>query len=170
MSAPSDRTFLALDNALRQAVLAEIDASMSHARRDAEDQRRDAELRANAFVEHARRDAEAAADAALAREYADVRRHATERVLAAKQAALAELRTRSRDAVICLRDDTRYSEMLDRLMARAQARLGSGTLIIRDPPPVGGIIATNGVQRLDYTLPALAERALEARAETIEEL
>ena len=50
-------------------------------------------------------------------------------------------------------------------MARDQ--LGPGARIERDPPELGGVVATAGTRRVDYTLTALAERALNDHADEV---
>jgi len=75
---------------------------------------------------------------------------------------LEEARARAREAALGLRENPGYPELLERLKRTAIAQLGSEAELEIDPPSVGGVIARAGSVRVDYTLPALAERELEA--------
>jgi vacuolar-type H+-ATPase subunit H len=101
------------------------------------------------------------ADQIRARARADA--HAEQ--LAARERNLQELRRAVRDAALRLRHDRRYPALLDDLQVMARAQLGPDARIERDPTPVGGIVATAGRRRVDYSLPALADRAIAAHPE-----
>jgi vacuolar-type H+-ATPase subunit E/Vma4 len=83
---------------------------------------------------------------------------------------LEEVRARAREAAVRLREDPRYPELLERLKRIAIAQLGNEAELEVDPSGVGGVIAHAGSVRVDYTLPALAERALEALDGELERL
>ena len=88
----------------------------------------------------------------------------------ARSAVLAELRDAIRGAVAGLRTAPDYPELLDGLTRRARSRLGPGAVIVRDPEPLGGIVAELAGERIDYTLPALADLALADLGAAFEEL
>lgn len=122
----------------------------------------EAEARAKALVKQARLEGERAAAGEALRRRSVGRRRARELRLRAQQALLDEVRTRAREAALALSEDPRYPELLERLRRIAIAQLGSEAELEIDPPSVGGVIARAGSVRVDYTLPALAERTLEA--------
>ena len=159
MPAP-DRSLDALDSALRRSVAQRVESRIARARQDAETRMQRAQAEATAIERRARDEGEAAADAVAARARAALRRESTATVLGAERRALDELRARVRDAVLGLREAPDYPQLLDGLTARARARLGAGADVVRDPDGLGGVIAQHERRRLDYTLPALAERAL----------
>src|SRR5664280_943997 len=68
-------------------------------------------------------------------------------VLTAQRDLYDELRACSRAAVARLRDDPDYPRMLARLSDRARAALGSAAVL--GEPEDGGIVATDGVRRVD---------------------
>jgi vacuolar-type H+-ATPase subunit E/Vma4 len=160
----------ALDDALRRSVEERVESLLARARRDAAARVERAQQEADADARRARAEGEATAALILERENARMRRDSATIVLDAKRAALRELRDRVHEAVRGLRAEPDYDDLLDGLTARARARLGSDAQVIRDPADVGGIIAEQAGQRLDYTLPALADRALAGLGEAIEDL
>lgn len=137
------------------AVLAEADAEASAqidgARRQADD-----------LVARARTRGEAEGRVAAARAAAVERSFARLEILAAQREAHDELRVRARAAVLALRDEADYPELLDRLAGAARRDLGDGAEIERDPPGAGGVRGRAGTRRVDYTLVALAERCTDA--------
>ncbi len=82
-------------------------------------------------------------------------------VLATQRVAYEELRRRARTAVLALRDDPGYPELLERLAAACRRDLGEQAQLEIDPPEAGGVRARAGTRRVDYTLIALAERCVE---------
>jgi vacuolar-type H+-ATPase subunit E/Vma4 len=88
------------------------------------------------------------------------RRQASAIIMEAQEAARVQLITQLRHDAMRLRDDPRYAQLLDGLEAAARRQLGPDTIITRDPTVAGGIIGSDGDRNLEYTLPALAERAL----------
>jgi hypothetical protein len=154
---------------VRRAVLADAraraDEIVANARREARE-----------VVDRAERDVdEAVADAVrrstiAARAHADQLRaraatdaHAEE--LSAREEIRQQLRDAVREAARGLPDDPRYPGLLDGLEARARTQLGPDARVERDP--TGGIVAVAGSRRVDYSLPALAERAIEAHPEVV---
>jgi vacuolar-type H+-ATPase subunit E/Vma4 len=75
-----------------------------------------------------------------------------------------------RVAALGLEDDVRYPNLIDMLEVLARNQLGPTARIERDPDGLGGLVAVDGSRRVDYTLPALAERALESLADKVAQL
>lgn len=151
----------ALDRKLRDSARARADHVLADARDDVEERLARARESADALVATARRDGETTADVQAARDRSDARREAVSTVLGARNDVLNALRTRVRDAVIQLRTAPDYDQLVDGLIARARAQLGADAEILVDPDDRGGIVAFVTGRRVDYTLPALAERAFE---------
>jgi len=164
----TDDALSPLDAALRDAVDQVGRDIVAQARERASALARQAQQDAEDLARRAREEGEAAADLVLAREGAALRRDSTAIILDAKAAVLAELRAAVRDAVVGLRTAPDYPELLDGLVQRAISRLGPKAVIVRDPEPLGGIIAEVPGRRIDYTLPALADLALAELGTTFE--
>ena len=150
---------------LREALLADARARAAQLRAEAEEHVR-AELaaaraHADALVARARGEAEQRAALAALRGSSAQRREAQRRILEAQRAAYDALRADAATAVLGLRDEPGYAQLLDRLEADARARLGAGAVVERDPGGAGGVIARNGGRLIDATLPALAAQALD---------
>ncbi len=90
--------------------------------------------------------------------------------LVAKRALVEELRAQTLAAALDLRDDPRYGPLLERLSQTAEAQLGPGAEIEVDPPGLGGARARAGDVSVDYTLPALVERAIQDLGAELEAL
>jgi vacuolar-type H+-ATPase subunit E/Vma4 len=165
-----DGSLDALERALRDSVAARTDTLMREASREADERIAKARHEAEALVNRARREGEATTDALLARERAALRRETVTTVLAAKSSVLDGLHARVRAAVLELRAAPDYPRLLDGLAARARAQLGGQAVVIVDPDELGGVIAELDSRRVDYTLPALAERAMTALGASVEEL
>lgn len=148
---------------------AEADRLLAEARRRAEQQVAQARRQVEALVERARAEGKAAAEQQAAAELARARRQARALVLATQREAYEELRQRARRALETLRGSEGYDRLLRRLSLAVQARLGDAPELVVDPPE-GGIIARRENRVLDYSLPALLERCLEARAEEVARL
>jgi vacuolar-type H+-ATPase subunit E/Vma4 len=147
-------------------------ALLAEARRRAQEILAQAEVEASEQVEPARRQADAVVAAARARGEADGRLEsgrdeAAERfaarmtVLAAQRTSYDELRRRARAAVLTLREEADYPELLERLAAAARRDLGDGAQLQIDPPDLGGVLGTAGTRAVDYTLTALADRCID---------
>lgn len=95
------------------------------------------------------------------------RRRAHAEVLAARAALRADLADRARVAVEQLADDPRYPALLEHVERLALAQLGDAAIVTREPPPVGGVVATSGSRQVGYRLAELAERALGAIADEV---
>lgn len=168
-----------LDAEAHDALAPVRDALLETARRDAEvtidAARRAAAARiararadVTALVEHARADGCAEAAEVVARDHARARREARAAVLAAQTWLQDEARTRARRAVEGLRDGPAYPLLLERLTAQARAALGDDADV--HETPTGGVCASAGSRRLDLSLTALADRALDAMTEDAEQL
>ena len=149
---------------LRAALRAEADAEAEQRRDEVEEEgtRRlaEARVRADAIVEQARRDGVQEAERQARRWRASARRRARELRLEAERSLVDELRLRAYDAALELRTDPRYPELLERLSDAARSQLGTDVRLEVDPPEVGGVVARAGSMSVDYSLPALVDRAI----------
>jgi vacuolar-type H+-ATPase subunit E/Vma4 len=159
---------------LRAALLAEAEDEAerlnAEARAAAKDRLVEAERRAAAFVAAAREEGEQAAVREGRRRLAAGRREAGELRLRAQRALLEAVRAGARDGALALREDRRYPRLLEQLEQAVVAQLGEGAELEVDPPGVGGIVGRAGSVGVDYTLPALADRALDALGGELTEL
>ena len=130
----------------------------------------DAEARAHELARQGRREGEDAAAKVALRRRATATRRAREILLQAQRRQIEELQRRSREAVLLLREDNNYPELLERLSWAARDQLGPGTEVELDPPAFGGVIGRSGRMSVDYTLPALAERAVASLGDELESL
>lgn len=137
-----------------RAASADADQTVAAARHDTDE-----------ALERVRRRAEATARARAERAQEDARRAANTELLRTRDALQREVADRIRDAVSRLPDDPRYPALLDRLEQLARQQLGPDAEIVPDPD--GGLVATAGGRRVDYRLPALADRASDAIADEV---
>jgi vacuolar-type H+-ATPase subunit E/Vma4 len=142
---------------LRGEAAAEADAELAKTRRQA------AAILAEAR-EQGERDGAAIAAAAEAR----ARRQARGSVLAAQRRAYETLRQRCRSAASDLRHDPDYPRLRERLVRLARERAGPGA--VAHETPGGGAVAEADGRRVDCSLAALADRALDALGQQIEEV
>lgn len=156
---------------VRQALLedagATAEAILAAARRSATDTVAAAEREVEAEVERARRRSEAIARAAADQALARARRDAHRAVLEARDEVRRRLETEVRAAVLRLPEDPRYERLVERLHAVARSQLGEDATVYADPE-AGGVVAESDGRRVDYTLVALAERALAGLADRVE--
>jgi vacuolar-type H+-ATPase subunit E/Vma4 len=117
----------------------------------------------------ARAEGAAQADREMAITRAHEQRRSHRIVLEARRQAYENLGTRARAGARELRPDPAYPALLDRLEQLSREQLGGGATIDRDPAD-GGVVAEAGGRRVDYSLPALAERCLGRLGAEIEEL
>jgi vacuolar-type H+-ATPase subunit E/Vma4 len=159
---------------LRDALLAETEADARRhlAEVEAECVRTvaEAEREAHELAAQGRREGEQAAARAAVRRHATAARRAREIRLRAQQEQVEELTRRSREAVLRLREDSRYPELLERLARAAREQLGPDTELELDPPKRGGVVGRKGAASVDYTLPVLVERAIASLGDELEEL
>ncbi len=137
---------------LIDAARAEQADTLGSARRDAEER-----------IRTARAEGLAAADAAAAEQRARTRREAREIVLAARRAVWEQARERLRTAAGQRREQPGLTEALAGL---AREQLGDDAAVSVDTD-VGGVIATHGSRSVDYRLPAVADRLLDAHREEV---
>jgi len=125
----------------------------------------EAEARAHELAREGRHEGEEAA-----RRCATATRRARELRLRAQSRQVEELQVRSRAAVLRLQEDSRYPALLDRLARTAREQLGPDAEVEVDPPGLGGVIGRKGRVSVDYTLPALADRAIASLGDELEGL
>ncbi len=130
----------------------------------------EAERLADAEIERAARRGAASAQARANQELAHARSVAHREVLEAKDDIRGRFQEALRAAALNLRNDARYPALVDELERLARDQLGPNTTIERDPNGLGGIVSVSGARRVDYTLPALADRALESVADEVGQL
>ncbi len=94
------------------------------------------------------------------RRRAAANRRAREVRLAAQRGLVDDLRLRANEAALELREDARYGGLLERVSQAAKSQLGADAEIEVDPPDLGGVRARVGSTSVDYTLPALVDRAI----------
>jgi hypothetical protein len=138
---------------------ADADAALAEADADADSALAEARQQAAAILADARARGERDAAVAEARERARARREARSTVLGAQRAAYEELRRRGEAAARALRTGPGYPALVASLSACARAELGPAA-VIREHPD-GGVVAEVPGRRLDATLAALADRALD---------
>lgn len=159
---------------VRTALLDDADTEarriVAEATHDADSTVAETEADANAEIERTRHRSQMSARARADQKLERLRAESHRDVLRAKDDIRRRLIDAVHDAVLDLRDDPRYPELLRGLEARCIAQLGPGASIERDPADGGGIVATADTRRLDYSLPALAERALDSLADDVAEL
>lgn len=151
---------------------AEADAERRRAEIEAECEQLLSEARATAssLVEHGRHEGRLAGEQERARRRGTALRRAREAHLGARGALYRELRDRAGAEALQLRTHPDYELLLDRLAEAAKARLGAEAEIEVDPPDTGGVFARSGRRSVDYTLPALAERAIGELGREVEQL
>jgi vacuolar-type H+-ATPase subunit E/Vma4 len=142
---------------LRAEAAAEADAVLAQARRQAA-----------AIVAEAREKGEQDGAAIAAAAQARARRQARALVLTAQRRAYETLRRRCRAAAAELRHDPGYPRLRERLAALALARAGPDAVV--GEAPDGGVVAEGEGRRVDCSLGALADRALDALGPRVEEL
>jgi vacuolar-type H+-ATPase subunit E/Vma4 len=149
----------------REALLADArrraEEIVAQAEEQAREQTEPAREQAEEIVAAARAQGEADGRLEAAREEAMQRFSAHMTVLGAQRESYEELRRRARAAVLALRDEPGYPELLDRLAAAARRDLGDDAQLQIDPPDVGGVRGTAGTRAVDYTLAALADRCVD---------
>lgn len=130
----------------------------------------EAERKAEAEIERAARRGAASAQARADQELAHARNVAHREVLEAKDDIRGRFQEALHAAALNLRNDARYPALVHELERLARDQLGPNTHIEPDPNGLGGIVGVSGARRVDYTLPALADRALESVADRVGQL
>lgn len=159
--------------AVREALLADAreegERILGEARDEAEDRIAEARSQADQLVARARARGRAEGRVQAAHDAAMERASARFSVLSAQRRSYEELRTRARAAVLELRDQEGYAELVERLTASVRRDLGEGAEIERDPPG-GGVRASAGSRSVDCTLPTLARRCVDDLGVRLERL
>lgn len=127
-----------------------------------------AQREADAILADARARGAADGVAMAAADLTKARRRAREEVLRAQRAAFDELRRRCRVAARDLQTTPEYGALRERLGRIARAQAGSAGSI--GDHPDGGIVVQAPGWRLDLSLPAFADRAIEALGPELEGL
>ncbi len=89
-------------------------------------------------------------------------------MLGAQREVYEELRRRARSRAAALRDDPSYPQLLARLRKEARRQLGRGAHTTLAPD--GGVLGAQDGRSVDYSLHALADRALERLGGSLAEL
>lgn len=159
---------------VREALLADAtsqaDRLIADATSAAATEADEAERKAETEIERAARRGAASARARANQELAHVRNAAHREVLEAKDDIRGRFQEALHAAALNLRNDARYPALVDELERLARHQLGPNTHIERDPNGLGGIVGVSGARRVEYTLPALADRALESVADKVGQL
>lgn len=149
---------------VRESLLADAHAAAervrSQAAADARKRVAQARRRAGELVATARRRGAAEGRLEAAVEEANARVRARGQVLAARREAYDELRRAAHDAVLRLREEPDYDDLLERLVQAARRDLGPACEVELDPPGAGGVRASAGTRRINLTLAALADRCI----------
>ena len=156
---------------VRRALLADAadqaEAVVAAARRDVEAAIADAQQQCDDQVADTERRSARASRASLDQRIADARAGAHDAVLRASARAHDRLVEAAHAAATEMRHDPRYPALLDHFESVARSQLGDDAVIERDPTPDGGIVAELGSRRVDYSLPLLADRALDILADEV---
>ncbi|HME47834.1 hypothetical protein [Mycobacterium sp.] len=123
---------------------------------------------ATALTETARAAGQAAAAVATSERRAALRRTLRGDVLAARRDSYQQWRRCGTEAVLRLRDDPAYPRWVAAMRAAASAALGAEAHLSEHPQ--GGVVVDAGQRRVDWSLPGIAERALDATAPQVGEL
>jgi len=161
------------DQALSEALAPVRAALLATARHDADQRVASAHARAAEILAAARERAEginsAARDAGIAdaetvfaTEQARSRRAARARTLRARREAYEQLRLRSREAVVGMRGEPGYAAIRATLTTAGSRLLGPAAEIVEADG--GGVIARSAGRRVDLSLTAFADRAVDAVA------
>ena len=151
---PAGEALLADARAVAERVLSEADE-------EARERVAQAHADADALLARARAKGEADGRLEAGRAEALERTLARMEVLAARREAYDQLHRRARAAVLALRSEAGYDELLEHLAAAARRDLGVDAELEIDPPQEGGVRASADGRRVDYTLAALADRCVD---------
>lgn len=144
---------------LLRAAHADAEAVVARAEQEAAAQLDRAHAEARAILEEARRQGEADGSAAARDLLVRGRREARSRTLAARREAYEALRHETAVRVGNLRRTTDYPGLRKRLERRARVLLGPTAEVTEHPG--GGVVARAPGRRVDLSLTALADRALD---------
>jgi vacuolar-type H+-ATPase subunit E/Vma4 len=123
---------------------------------------------ARRVIEQARAAGESAAAAVVAEQGTALRRGLRRELLTTQDNAYQQWRRLGRQAVLRLRDEPGHSQRRDMLRKTAYAVLGADARV--SDAPDGGVVAELDHRRLDLSLSAIAERALDRIAPEVDGL
>lgn len=135
---------------------------LADARNDAARICEQADDEARHLTDAARQAGEAAAASLLDAQSAAIERTLRRELLVAQDEAYNQWRRRAAEAVLRLRNDPEYPRWRDVLSGTARELLGSDARVTEAAE--GGVIAESGRRRVDLSLSAVAERALDRMA------
>jgi vacuolar-type H+-ATPase subunit E/Vma4 len=159
---PVARQLEPVRRALLEDAATTADELVASAAREVDAMVHEFERQCDAEVAEVERRSAEAARASRDQHVTAVRRQRYEAVLAVRSEIRDRIVEAAREAARGLRSDPGYPALLDHLEAVARAQLGGAAVIRRDPEPDGGVVAELGTRRVDYSLPELADRALDA--------
>lgn len=125
---------------------------------------------ADGEVRRAEERARAAAQARSDQKLEQVRADAHLLILRTEADITRRLTDATHRAAMDLRNDPRYENLVVHFEQLARAQLGPDTELERDPGGLGGVVGRCGSRRVDYTLPALSDRALNRLGDFTEQL
>ncbi|MDX3242153.1 V-type ATP synthase subunit E [Streptomyces sp. ME18-1-4] len=144
---------------LLRAAHADAEAVLSHAEREAAALLDQARAEARAILDEARRQGEADGSDAARDLLVRARREATSRTLSARREAYEELRREAAERVRALRRTDGYASLREWLEQRTRVLLGPAAEVSEHAD--GGVVARAPGKRVDLSLTALADRALD---------
>jgi vacuolar-type H+-ATPase subunit E/Vma4 len=151
--------------ALLDDAAVEVASVVAAAEADAQALVDEAQTEVEHAVDRARRRAASSAAAAAEQQLTAARRRARAELFRARSEVWNEVVDRVRIAADRLPDDPRYPALEAHLVELARAQLGEDAVIERDP--AGGFVAGAGGRRVDYRMPAIADRAVAANTDEV---
>ncbi|MEZ5230696.1 MAG: hypothetical protein R2710_29710 [Acidimicrobiales bacterium] len=159
---------------VRRALLDEAEAAtrsiLVAAREEAASRIRKEETAADDAVRRAVERRERASQAAFDQMMAAERSRSDRLVRVRRSEHVAALVDETVSAARSMRSDERYPRLLEALAERARVQLGPEAGIEADRTEAGGVIGELGHHRVDYSLDALARRALTRLADEVAEV
>ncbi|TQJ37528.1 hypothetical protein [Streptomyces sp. SLBN-115] len=171
MSPAPDQTTDALDPVragLLRAAHADADALVARAEREAAARLDQARAEAHTILDDARRQGEADGAIAARDLLVRARREARSRTLSARRKPYEDLRRKAAERVRDLRRADGYASLRERLEQRARVLLDPGAEVTEHAD--GGVVAQVPGRRLDLSLTALADRALDSMGAEVRSL
>ena len=164
----ADTALAPVREALRRRAEESAARTVTEARQQAEEILAAARAEAADIRSTAEREGAEAARADAVASSARARRQARRTVLAEQEHLHSLLAAEVLERARGLRSDPRYPQILRRLTAQADRMLGPMASVTESHK--GGVVGTAGSRRLDLSLPALAEQALEDHAREVQGL
>ncbi|MFF4585690.1 hypothetical protein [Streptomyces sp. NPDC001388] len=153
---------------LLRAAHADAEALLADAGREAAARLDQARAQARAILDDARRQGEADGVDAARDLLVRARRQARSRTLSARREAYEEMRREAAERVRALRRADGYASLRERLEQRARTLLGPEAQVTEHAD--GGVVAQVPGRRVDLSLTALAERALDGMGAEVRSL